>query len=926
MATSGSRIDEAWHVMGPQEAIEALDTSPQGLAGDEAARRLVTYGPNALRESAPPSVPRLLVRQFVSPLIAILLAAAFVTFVLGEWIDTGVIVAVLLFNAGIGFVQERRADTAVRALRKLAVPRARVLRDGTDREVDGRDLVPGDVVLLESGVRVPADLRLIRAQALRIDESPLTGESAPVTKHTRALDRDLAVGDLGSLAHSGTMVTSGRGEGVVFATGRSTRLGGIADLIETERQPETPLNRHLRRLARLIMVVVLVACALVLVLGLINGGEPRELFLAAVALAVAAIPEGLPIVLTIALAIGVTRMARGGAIVRHLRAVETLGSATVIGADKTGTLTENRMTVRRLWAGGRERDLERPDPARPASVDAAASPLDLDPLVLALVTGVLTNEAAVEPGGDGGVGDPTEIALLRAASRAGLEPEPLRDAFGLVADVPFEPAQQYSASLRHWGVGGGAALFVKGSPERVAAMCDSVHGEGEGGDGAADPDLDAVREAAHAMAGTGLRVLALAVGRSRAPGDTPIDLEDPRGLVFVGLVGLVDPPRAGVREAVRACHAAGVRVLMITGDHALTARAIAAELDIADGAGPAVTGAEVDAMDDAALSAALDGTTVFARVSPEGKLRIVRALQECGETVAVTGDGVNDAPALKAASIGVSMGRAGTDVAREASEIVLTDDDFTSIVRAVELGRVTFENVRRATFFLVSTAVATILALIVSVAAGWPLLMLPAQLLWLNLVTNGLQDVALVFERGDRDVLRRAPRAAQEGILSPLMWRRTVLTGLVQAVGAVALFAWALEDTGSATTAQTVALTTLVLFAAFQAGNARSQHRSVLSVPLRDNRFLVVATAATLALHAAALYFPPTRFVLRVEPLPLEYWPVMVAVAASVLVAVEAEKALRRWAGRAGRSGGRSATGRSGRAHPAGDAVRRKSV
>ncbi|WP_275451689.1 cation-translocating P-type ATPase [Allosalinactinospora lopnorensis] len=675
----------------------------------------------------------------------------------------------------------------------------------------------------------------------------------------------------------------------MFATGTHTELGGIAELLRAEPQAETPLQQRMTRLSRLIMVVVLSSCALVFVLGLATGGQARELLMAAVALAVAAVPEGLPIVLTIALALGVTRMARRNAIVRWLPAVETLGSATVIGSDKTGTLTENRMTVRRIWAAGLVQ-MPASIPVRSGGGPALPSPLAEEAAALTLLTGVLTNEAVVHATADGveGRGDPTEIALLLAAAEAGLAPEPQRDAYALIADLPFEPSRRFSAALRQWG--DAEVLFAKGAPERVLDMCDALLANG----GEVPLDVAEMHTAAHSMAADGLRVLALAVSRPRQHGDPPLDLEEPRGLVLAGLVGLMDPPRKGVREAVTVCHDAGVRVVMITGDHALTAASIATELGITSSSNRAVTGSDLEAMDEDELRSAVSGTSVFARISPEGKLRIVRVLQAQGEVVAVTGDGVNDAPALKSASIGVAMGKGGTDVAREAAEIVLTDDNFVSIVGAIEQGRITFDNVRRATFFLLSTSMATIIALLVTVAAGWPLLMVPAQLLWLNLVTSGLQDVALAFERGDRNVLRKPPRSTREGIMSPLLWQRTVSTSVVRAGGTLALFYWALESTDSITTAQTVALTTMVLFSAFQAGNARSEHRSVLTVPLRDNPFLVWATIANLVLHLAALYFPLTQLVLRVEPLPLHYWPIMIAVAATVLVVVEAEKAIRR--------------------------------
>jgi calcium-translocating P-type ATPase len=879
-----------WHTLTAAEALDLLQTSPRGLSSDEAGARLAAYGPNVFDDVEPPSPVIVFLRQFKSPLIAILLAAAVVTSLLREWIDTSMIAVVLLLNATIAFVQERKADASVRALMQMAVPKARVVRDDREVEIDGRDVVPGDVVLLESGSRVPADLRLVSVQSLLLDESLLTGESAQVAKHTQAVEADLSIGDRGSVAYAGTTVTRGRGVGVVVATGDATEIGGIAELIRSEADTLTPLGRRLGQLARVIGIAVLTSSLTVFAIGLARGGEIAELFMAAVALAVAAVPEGLPIVVTIALAVGVARMARRRAIVRRLPAVEALGSATVIGSDKTGTLTENRMTVQSLWAAGRFHDLADLDLGNGADRHHTS-----DPVALALLTGVLTNEATVHPAGSASQpdaidssGDPTEVALLIAASRAGLVPDLVRDAFPAVTETPFEPELRFSASLRRRG--DDEVLFVKGAPERVLAMCRAQLGES----GELPLQEQRIVAAVETMAARGLRVLGLATSRLLPRNGTPPDPENPSDLVFVGLVGMKDPPRPGVRQAVEACVRAGVRVVMITGDHAATASSIAADIGI-PGEDAVLTGTELDRLDDGQLRVAVQERSVFARVSPEGKLRIVRAMQAGGEVVAITGDGVNDAPALKAASIGVAMGRDGTDVAREAAEMVLADDNFVTIVGAIEEGRVAFENVRRATFFLVSTGVATILALVIGLSAGWPLLMVPGQLLWLNLVTSGLQDMALAFERGEQDILDRPPRHPTEGVLSVMLWQRTVITGIVMAIGTLIMFRWELDRTGSLMAAQTMALTTMVAFMALQAGNARSDHRSVFRVPLSDNPFLVITSIGAFALHVGALYLPPTQLVLRVEPLDAAAWVRIAAMATAVLIVVEIDKAVRRW-------------------------------
>ncbi|MGK2947240.1 MAG: cation-translocating P-type ATPase [Acidimicrobiales bacterium] len=887
-----------WHALAPAEVERRLHTDAHGLSADEAARRLATFGPNELDDEPPSPALVVLVRQFRSPLIYILLAAVVVTVLLDELLDASVIAAVLVLNAAIGFTQERKAEGAVRALQQLVVPHARVVRDGQEREIDSRGLVPGDVVLLEPGSRLPADLRLTGTNALQVDESLLTGESLPATKRVDAVDPAVPVADRRGMAYTGSVVTSGRGRGVVVLTGAATELGAIAGMIRSEEVTDTPLQRRMADFARIIGLVVGGAAVVAFASGLALGGEAEEMFLTAVALAVAAIPEGLPVVFTVTLALGVRRMAQRHAIVRRLPAVETLGSTTVIGSDKTGTLTQNRMTVQQVWTPGALFHLPAGGGEGFVVDDEPASLDDHPALHQALLTGVLANEAEAYRRDDELrlTGDPTEAALLVAAMAAGIEPEEARAAHVMVAEIPFEPERRYSARLcRHRGE---HTLHVKGAPERLTEMCHQMLIV----DGVVPIDRAEVLAAAHRMAADGLRVLAMAHRRDVEPHGSSSGQPEPEGLVLLGLQGMLDPPRPGVREAVAACRGAGVRVVMITGDHVVTARAIADDLGVARAGSEALTGAELSGLTDDELRERVPVVDVYARVSPEDKLRIVRTLQHLGHVVAVTGDGVNDAPALRAASIGIAMGRSGTDVAREAADMVLADDDFISIVAAVEEGRVTFDNVRKVTFFLVSTAAATISAILFGVWAQWPLIMLPAQLLWLNLVTNGLQDVALAFEPGEPGALDRPPRDAKEGVLSRLLWTRTALAGLVMSAGTLLLFRWELDRTASLPRAQTVALTTMVVFMAFHAGNARSETRSLFHLSPVSNRFLFVATVATLALHAVALYLPPTQFVLRVEPIELAAWVRIVIVAASILVVFELDKLWRRRRGAGSRA------------------------
>jgi Ca2+-transporting ATPase len=882
---------QSWHAFSVEEVEGRLGTGALGLARPAAAARLARYGPNQLQEAPPSSNLSLFLRQFKSPLIYILLASGVVTLALGELIDAGVIAAILVINALLGFTQERQAEASVRALMRLVSPKARVVREGREWEVEGRELVPGDLVLLESGTRVPADVRLVSATALKVDEALLTGESLSVPKRTRHVAEQAPLPEREDMAYTGTVVSSGRGRGYVVATGESTELGKIAGSIRTAEEAATPLQERMDRFARVVGWVVGVGSALGFLIGVVRGESVAHMFMVAVALAVAAVPEGLPVVLTITLAVGVRRMARRQALIRKLPAIETLGSTTVIGSDKTGTLTENRMTVQEVWAGGQFYSLSNEalrEDARARPVEDAESLAEHPPLYLTLLTGVLSNEAEVYESqrGQETQGDPTEVALLLAAGKLGLRHEVARGHWKSYGEIPFEPERQYSASIRERE--GTREVFVKGAPERVLAMCTAQQGER----GPEALEAERVHGAAASLAARGLRVLAMAYRRLEGEPARPDTVGEPEGLTFLGLVGMMDPPRAGVREAVAACQRAGIRVVMITGDHAATAQAIGRELGLGDG--PVLTGSELEALDAAALGRRAREVSVYARVAPEQKLRVVQALQKEGEVVAVTGDGVNDAPALKVADIGVAMGRGGTDVAREAADMVLADDNFVSIAAAVEEGRITFDNLRKATFFLVSTGAASILVILTALALGWPVPFLPAQLLWLNLVTNSLQSVALAFEPGDTGVLQRPPRPRREGFISGLLWERTVLAGLVIAAGTLFIFQWELTRTGSLPAAQTAALTALVLFQMFQVGNARSETQSVLLRSPFSNPFLFWATAATLAVHVGALFLPPTQYVLRVVPLTDgEVWLRILLVAASILVAMELHKRLR---------------------------------
>jgi calcium-translocating P-type ATPase len=871
-----------WHARTAEQVADELQASTGGLGPDEVVARQGVYGPNTIEEDDGPGRLRLFLHQFASPLIYLLLVAVGVTLVLGEWVDAAVIGFVLLLNAVIGFGQEYRAERSVRALAQLTAPEARVIREGVERVIDARELVPGDVVLLESGALVPADLRLFDTAALEIDESLLTGESRPVRKQVAPVAADVVAADRTCLAFLGATVSRGRGRGYVVATGATTELGRVAERVRDEGPTRTPLQQRMDRFANLLAVAVAVAAMTAFAIGLLRGESVTDMFLVAVALAVAVVPEGLPVVFTVALALGVRRMADHRAIVRRLAAVETLGSTTTIGSDKTGTLTENRMTVQQLW-------LPTAGAGRRLTPEGAREELGIGSdgaLRWTLLAGVLTSEAQLYRSEEQarGEGDPTEIALLAAADAAGLDRERTRRAHEVLVALPFESDRQYSAAVARFE--GGPVLLVKGAPERVLAMSTRMHGP----HGPVGLDRPTVQAGATGMAGQGLRVLAMAY---RPLDDVPTDVDDlpTDGLVFSGMQAMLDPPRPGVREAIVGCHQAGIRVVMITGDHAHTALAVARDLGIAGADDRVLTGRELETMTDEELRAVVGEVAVFARVDPEHKYRVVTALQATGETVAVTGDGVNDAPALKAADIGIAMGRSGTDVAREAADMVLTDDDFVSIYRAVEQGRVTFDNIRKATFFLVSTGAAAIVALLTALALGWQTPLLAAQLLWLNLVTNGVQDVALAFEPAEQGVLGRPPRDRREGMLTSALWRRVALTGAVMGAITLALFWWSLDRTGSIEQARTVALTTLVIAQAYHVYNSRALARSVFRTNPLSNRCLLVAQVVALIVHVGALYLPATQFVLRVEPIDAASWVRILLAGLTVIAVNELHKA-----------------------------------
>jgi magnesium-transporting ATPase (P-type) len=878
-----------WYRIDIPEVFKRLETSESGLSEAEVARRLKVYGPNRLPEGKGVSRLAILLHQFTSPLIYILLIAGVVTALLGEYIDTGVIIVVLILNALIGFVQEYKAETSVRALKKMLVARCRVVRDGNEMEIDAESLVPGDVVVLMSGLKIPADLRLFQALELRTDEAALTGESVPVEKIVRGIDEDsLTPGDQLNMAFTGTACVNGRGRGIVVAAGQDTVLGKIARDVSELSITATPLQEKITRFAKFIGVLVLGSAAATAGLGLAMGIPLAEVFLIAVAASVATVPEGLPIVVTITMAIGIRRMVSRHAIIRKLPAVETLGSTTVICSDKTGTLTKNEMTVKVLYNGEHAYEVTGSGYAPEGKILRDWQPIE-PPEIVSVETllriGMLCNESDLLPE-DGRYkvqGDPTEAALLVSAMKAGMDPAKERAKYRQIGIVPFESDRGWMATLHQ--ADGKLLLFAKGAPERLAEMCCPSD--------EALPLKARVSETAELFARDGMRVLAMAYREAPELKGRQLRETDVRQLIFAGLQGMIDPPREEALEAVQGCKRAGIRVVMVTGDHPTTAAAIGAMLGLGDGKN-VIAGKDLEKIDDDRLLHLLPETSIFARVSPHQKLRIVQQFMRSGEIVAVTGDGVNDAPALKAAHIGVAMGRTGTDVAREASDMVVTDDNFASIFHAVEEGRVVFDNIRKVTLFLIPTGFAAILSIMMAILLGLPIPYVPAQLLWINVVTNGLQDVALAFEPKEQGVIDRPPRHPREGIMSRLMFERSLLVGIVISVGVTYLFVSALGEGMEVDRARTIAMTTMVLFQFFQAWNSRSELQSVFRLNPLSNPFLFYSMMAAALAQISVIYVPALQWVFRTEALNLGEWVVIGLVAASVIVAVEVDKAIRR--------------------------------
>ena len=886
-----------WHSLDGDEVLTRLGviTPTDGLAAMEAERRLREAGPNVLPAAPPVTVWQVLLHQFLSPLIYILLAAAGVALLLGDFVDAGFILLVVGVNATLGTWQEFKAEKSAASLHALLKGQARVHRDGRDQTIATDDLVPGDIVVLESGNRVPADLRMLQARDLSVDEAFLTGESKAMRKQIDTLPEDLPLPDRRNLAFAGGTVLSGRGLGIVIATGVRTEVGRIARTVADTKDTKAPLVLRMERFARQISLVMVLVCLVVAGVALSRGMPPAEVFFLAVALAVSAIPEGLPVAVTVALSIATARMAKRQVIVRRLTAVEGLGSCTFIASDKTGTLTVNRQTARRIALPDGTMLSVTGEGYAGVGVITHVDGRTLDEAMAGQVTALLraavrTNEGTLveQDGTWTQSGDAVDVALLALAYKGGVVPTTMRASIAILDEIPFESERAFSAT--RYREADGVHLVVKGAMEALLPFCTAMRTRM--GEVAINPGC--IAQLGETLSASGHRFLLIAEAR-RVSEAGPLDSAALPPLTVLGLVGLIDPPRPEVREAIARCHTAGIEVAMVTGDHPRTAYSIASELGIATDPGQVVTGRELDQAgptDGEAVAALIARGRVFARVAPLQKLHIVEALRRQGHFVAVTGDGVNDAPALRAAHISVAMG-SGSDVTKDTASLIITDDNFTSIEAGIEEGRVAYDNIRKVTYLLISTGLAEVLLLLGSLLLSFPVPLLAVQLLWLNLVTNGIQDVALAFEGGEPGTMRRHPRRPSEGIFDRRMIEQSVVAGLTMALVTLGFWVMRLEAGVEESVARNQLLLLFVLLQNVHVFNARSEWLSTFQVPLHRNRMLTFGVPIALGVHFAAMHLPFMQPVLRVRPLHLNDWWTPVGLALILLVVMELYKRVR---------------------------------
>ncbi|MGF7185716.1 Ca2+-transporting ATPase [Desulfitispora alkaliphila] len=888
---------DKWYRFSNDKVMEKMKTTERGLDKIEVDKRLNKYGLNQLEEQKKKSAIQMFLAQFKDFMVGVLIAATLISGLLGEYADAVTIMAIIFINAILGFIQERRAEKSMEALKQLTAPEALVIRDGEEVYIPAKEIVPGDIVILEAGTRVPADLRILEANNMEIDEALLTGESMPVKKINKELDKgttELGLGDRVNMAFSGTVVTRGRGRGVVVATGMKSEMGQIAGLMQGVVEEDTPLQKRLEQLGKVLVAVCLLISATVVGLGIYQGKPAFQMFLAGVSLAVAAIPEGLPAVVTIALAIGVQKMIKRNAIIRKLPAVETLGCATVICSDKTGTLTQNQMTVRQVVTGKMQLDVTgqgydpRGDFIQTDSGELIRGDGDLEELLKIFS---LCNNAVLKKGNMavGGMfrgekdnkgweisGDPTEGALSVLAAKGGFWKEQIERKAKRIQEFPFDSERKMMSVV--YQESGEKHAYVKGAADVIIKQCKYILMDGKT-TVLTEAIKDDLIKQTDQMAKNALRVLAGAIKPINSQGE--LSQEDAESdMVFVGLAGMIDPPRPDAKTAVTNCSKAGIRTVMITGDHQVTAAAVAKELGIISGNERVLTGVQLDELDDKKLENSIDDVAVFARVSPKHKLRIVKALKNKGHVVGMTGDGVNDAPAVKEADIGIAMGITGTDVTKEASAMVLSDDNFSTIVAAIEEGRGIYDNIRKFIRYLLSCNVGEVLTMFLAALAGLPLPLLPIQILWVNLVTDGLPAMALGVDNKDPDVMSRKPRNPRESVFSRGLSRKIIVRGLQIGIGTLIVFVLGMMiSDGNLDYARTMAFTTLVFSQLFHVFECKSERYSVFQVGVFSNPYLIVAVAISTLMQLTVIYTPFFQNVFSTVALDAIDWGIILIVA-----------------------------------------------
>ncbi len=871
-----------WYKKAKEEILSQLNTSMnEGLSQQEVEKRLMKYGPNELKEEAKKSFASKLIAQFKDFLVIILIIASIISFAVGEKADAIVILAIVIINAFLGLYQEGKAEKALDALKKMAAPNAKVIRDGNATIVPASSLVPGDIVLLESGDIVPADLRLIETSNLKIEEASLTGESIPVEKNTDTIFEDASLGDRTNMVFMSTIVTYGRGKGVVVNTGHDTEIGKIATMIQSFDDETTPLQKNLDKLGKSLGIACIIVCLLVFGIGILQDRDLLQMFMVSISLAVAAIPEGLPAIVTIVLALGMNRMVKRNAIVKKLLAVETLGCTTVICSDKTGTLTQNEMTVVKAYTDGKIFDITGIgyEPKGEFKIDGnSIDPKNVDGLNKLITISALCNDATLEKNEEGYriLGDPTEGALITLAGKGNIFKDEINKKFPRIEEIPFDSDRKMMTTFHDNYIPNKVVSFTKGAPDIVISKCNQIYINGE-----IKPLTDELKEKImninSQFSKNALRILAFAFKKYEKLPDniTPETIENQ--MIFVGLVGMIDPPREEAKKAIQLCKKAGIQTVMITGDYKETAFAIAKELGIAEHEDEAIMGKELDNISDEDLKELVKHKKVYARVSPEHKVRIVSALKANGEIVAMTGDGVNDALALKKSDIGVAMGITGTDVAKNTAEVILTDDNFASIVAAVEEGRIIYSNIKKFVFFLLSCNIGEILIVFFSILFNLPVPLIPIQLLWLNLVTDSFPALALGVEEGEPEIMEIPPRNPEESILNKEMTIAIIFQSVAIAIGSLLAYRWGLKTYGNQNLiiARTITFATLITAELLRAYSSRSEKHTIFEIGMFSNKTLTFATIISFLLLIIVIYVPFLQPIFDTYPLGISDWRIV---------------------------------------------------